>query len=279
MKDHTSEIRALVEALPDVEFIPLRIQNAFDSSWWETVTGRKEIHSDVRISLANEGASSISLVDLYLISYSFSELPFLPPDAARLTPEVALRAYLSSLPTATALPTTLSALTRVLLQWTAIATQSSHLLLGTSLTSLAISLISSIAQGGGFHVKAEIQEEWSPSITPDGWETRKAKTVRIIRPLRDINMKECAVWAWWNRLHVVGKSKWEWPGTKPGVGRLTKGQSNVCVESYNLLIIFVVDFIIGLEKDFPSTVSTIVRTCGKLAPKGDSAGACLICQR
>lgn len=64
MKDHTSEIRTLVEALPDVEFIPLRVQNAFDSSWWESITGRKEIHSDVKISLANEGASSISLVDL-----------------------------------------------------------------------------------------------------------------------------------------------------------------------------------------------------------------------
>ena len=39
------------------------------------------------------------------------------------------------------------------------------------------------------------------------------------------------------------------------------------------------DFIVGLEKDYPSTVSTVVRTCGKLAPKGEAAGKCVVCER
>jgi hypothetical protein len=41
------------------------------------------------------------------------------------------------------------------------------------------------------------------------------------------------------------------------------------------------DFIIGLERDYPSTVSTIARTCGKLAPKpqSDIAQRCFLCER
>jgi len=35
----------------------------------------------------------------------------------------------------------------------------------------------------------------------------------------------------------------------------------------------------GLEKDYPSTVSTITRTCTKLMSKDEAAGTCLICQR
>jgi cytoplasmic tRNA 2-thiolation protein 2 len=40
------------------------------------------------------------------------------------------------------------------------------------------------------------------------------------------------------------------------------------------------DFIVGLERDYPSTVSAIARTCGKLAPKNDdTAGICTLCER
>lgn len=186
-------------------------------------------------------------------------LPFIPTDASVQSPSSALQAYLGSLPTSTALATTVSMLTRVLLQYTAFQTGSSHLVLGTSLTSLAVSLISSISQGGGFHVKEEAQEEWFPY--PVAFAQGQVKSVRIIRPLRDVSTKECAVWAWWARLDVIGREQWEWPGTKPGLGRLTK------------------DFIRGLEKDYPSTVSAIVRTCAKLAPKGESSGRCMLCER
>jgi cytoplasmic tRNA 2-thiolation protein 2 len=35
----------------------------------------------------------------------------------------------------------------------------------------------------------------------------------------------------------------------------------------------------GLEKDYPSTVSAIARTCNKLTTKGDTSTKCLFCQR
>ena len=41
----------------------------------------------------------------------------------------------------------------------------------------------------------------------------------------------------------------------------------------------ILEFIMGLEKDYPSTVSTITRTCSKLASKDEPAGTCSICQR
>ena len=44
-------------------------------------------------------------------------------------------------------------------------------------------------------------------------------------------------------------------------------------------LFFTTDFIVGLEQDYPSTVSTIVRTCSKLAPKGEVAGKCILCGR
>lgn len=207
-----------------------------------------------------------------------SVLPFIPTETDGRSPLSALQSYLTSLPTSTALTTTLSTLTRVLLQYTALKTGSSHLVLGTSLTSLAVSLISSVSQGGGFHVKEETQEEWLPDLRKI--EGAKVKSVRIIRPLRDVNTKECAIWARWSRLHVIGREQWSWPGTKLGLGRLTKGKyhANIIPRS-KLISISTLDFIRGLEKDYPSTVSTIVRTCGKLAPKGETSGRCVLCQR
>ncbi|KAI0091212.1 hypothetical protein BDY19DRAFT_1033438 [Irpex rosettiformis] len=235
-KDRTTEIQNVIDQMDGVEFLPIRLQDAFDFAWWNK---RGFCPSDP--TLGADFSDELLQVQATLT-----------PDIPPLT---ALRLYLASLPTASALPTAVQTLVRLLLQYTAISMNCSHLLLGTSLTSLAISLIAGISQGGGFHVREEAQEEWLPNCLDTG------RAVRIIRPLREIGMKECGVWAWWMHLPIVGREKWHWPGTKPGIGRLTK------------------DFIIGLEKDYPSTVSTIVRTCGKLAPKGDTAGKCVICER
>ena len=38
-------------------------------------------------------------------------------------------------------------------------------------------------------------------------------------------------------------------------------------------------FISGLEKDYPSTVSTIVKTCAKVVPKGNGDASCRLCVR
>ena len=150
--------------------------------------------------------------------------------ASHPDPLTALRTYLSSLPTPTAIHSSIQTLTRVLLLHTALHTGSSHLVLGTSLTSLAVSLISGVAQGAGFNVREDTMEEWTPDPetqpTQEGPQKTKKqpkRTVRVVRPLRDIGMKECAAWAWWSRIPVVGKEKWVWPGAKPGIGTLTKG--------------------------------------------------------
>ncbi|TFK94023.1 hypothetical protein K466DRAFT_580321 [Polyporus arcularius HHB13444] len=256
MDDRTDEIARFVSRYDELDFVPLRIQHAFDRTWWERI-GRSTSFSDIGVDLADE-------------SLLIEPLSQTHPD-----PLTALRTYLSSLPTPTAIHSSIQALTRVLLLHTALQTGSSHLVLGTSLTSLAVSLISGVAQGAGFNVREESMEEWTPdpetrpapdTVPDDGTEgARKSKearrTVRIVRPLRDIGMKECATWAWWSHIPVVGKEKWVWPGAKPGIGTLTK------------------DFILGLEQDYPSTVSTVVRTCGKLAPKGEVAGKCILCGR
>ena len=53
----------------------------------------------------------------------------------------------------------------------------------------------------------------------------------------------------------------------------------MCESASRPLIAGVPEFILGLEKDYPSTVSTITRTCAKLVPKDEAAGVCSLCQR
>lgn len=143
----------------------------------------------------------------------------------------ALRAHLLALPTPTANLSTLFTLTRLLLLYTAYSIGASHLVLGTSLTSLSISLISSIAQGGGFVVPQTIQEEWVPPFVEriPGDSSWKGE-VRLVRPLRDVGMKECQAWVWWHQLPVVGKQRIPIP--RQNIGHLTKGRPVSVLSAY-----------------------------------------------
>ncbi|KAI9461723.1 hypothetical protein BJY52DRAFT_1259811 [Lactarius psammicola] len=232
--DRTEQISEAIARYEGFEFIPVRMQDAFDRGWWERVSG---------------GAAP-SLTDVPLA------FDLTGGDAGSV---FALRAHLLALPTPTATLSTLFTLTRMLLLYTAYSIGASHLVLGTSLTSLSISLISSIAQGGGFVVPQTIQEEWIPPFVErvpgdSSWNGE----VRLVRPLRDVGTKECQAWIWWRQLPVVGKQKIPIP--RQTIGYLTK------------------EFIIGLERDYPSTVSTIAKTAGKLAPKGESGERCILCE-
>lgn len=91
-----------------------------------------------------------------------------------------------------------------MLLYTARSRRASHLLLGSSLTTLSVSLISCISQGEGHSILQELQEEWHSGI-PTAEENTDA--VRVVRPLRDVTMKECAMFAWWNSIHIVGRDK------------------------------------------------------------------------
>ncbi|KAF4571504.1 hypothetical protein EYR36_008843 [Pleurotus pulmonarius] len=197
MRDSTADIRAIVESYNVFEFVPLKLEDAFDPSWWDRVGG-VPLESDLGFKPGGDNTQE----DLLLCDI---------PTSTFSTPLDRLRAYLSAMPTQTALLSSVQALIRLLLLYSARSTQSSHLLLGTSLTSLSINLISGIAQGGGFSVREEVDEEWHASA---------GKTIRVVRPLRDLIMKECIAWAWWNNLTVVGET--QIPGAKQGIGSLTK---------------------------------------------------------
>ncbi|KAH9481406.1 Cytoplasmic tRNA 2-thiolation protein 2 [Psilocybe cubensis] len=239
-RDRIEEVRHLVESYADAEFefIPLRLEDSFDKKWWDTFGG-----SDLSNSARSLGLDMRD-EDLRLATSS-SEISSL----------TAMRTYLSSLPTPTAFHSAVQILIRLLLLHTAASRRASHLLLGTSLTALSVNLISGIAQGAGFSVAEEAQEVWDPPNSGD------ALPIRIVRPMREIGMKECAIWDWWCKLNIVAHSRTSPSGVKNAISALTK------------------DFIYGLESDYPATVSTIARTCAKLTPKEGSNGTCILCGR
>jgi cytoplasmic tRNA 2-thiolation protein 2 len=73
-----------------------------------------------------------------------------------------------------------------------------------------------MAQGEGFVLKEEVEEVWT-GLSEGG------PKIKICKPMRDVGMKECAAYAWWTGLHIVGKEKV--PGVKDGIAGLTKGCS------------------------------------------------------
>ncbi|CAE6515985.1 unnamed protein product [Rhizoctonia solani] len=224
--NRTEDARRLVARYPRFEFIPLRIENAFDPSWAESV-GLPLRHGPVGVNLDSEDIPA-------------TRLPL------GTSPTEAFLTYLSSQPSTSARTTALQNLTRLILQYTAQSTKSSHLLLGGSLTSYAVDLLDAVATGAGFSIRQVGEETW--------------EGIRIVRPLRDITDKEVAAGCWWRRVEVMPANVTTHEET--GITKLTKA------------------FITGLDRDFPSTVHTIARTCEKLAPKGESSDSrCPLCER
>lgn len=71
-------------------------------------------------------------------------------------------------------------------------------------------------------MKEESQEEWSYAS-----QAGTRETVRIIRPLRDVGVKECAFWAWWSGLRVVGKHRHS--GGRQDIRALTQGMYDLMI--------------------------------------------------
>ena len=149
-------------------------------------------------------------------SQSFQEMARLNIRPSSTDPREALNSYLSTLPTPTAVQHTVATLIRLLLTHKAISLGCSHLLLGTSLTSLSISLIDSIAQGGGFNLAKETYDEIMPSRVD------VKLSLRIVRPLHDVGMKECAAWFHWHGLTVARRSISNGSPNKQTIHDLTK---------------------------------------------------------
>ena len=69
-------------------------------------------------------------------------------------------------------------------------------------------------------------EEWAAPRTPVGKERNGEEwTVRIVRPLRDTSMKECAAWAYWKEVEIPGKATRPDGTAKQSIGNLTKSES------------------------------------------------------
>ena len=223
MQDKTAEVVEFIrDPHPAFEFFPIRLSNAFDKQWWEMIRGAPLTKSDFATQL------DPGVLETYRTCSDLNgllDLAFRISDSSSTTPLELLQTYFRSLPTMTAVHSSIQTLIRVLLLHVAQSTNSSHVLLGTSLTSLAISLISGISQGGGYNVRDEAQEDWTPPPTSND---RKERAIRLVRPLRDVGAKECGTYAWWRGLKIIGKEKW--PGGRQSIGGLTKGTlAGVCV--------------------------------------------------
>ena len=217
MPDKTTEMAQFIrESYPAFEFVSIRLSNAFDKLWWEEIRGVPMTKSDFGMNL-DPGAPLWPTTTALALTVFLADLAFIISENSCSTPLESLRTYFRSLPTQTAVHSSIQTLIRVLLLHIAQSTNSSHVVLGTSLTSLAISLISGISQGGGYNVREEAQEDWTPS--KDGQD----RPIRLIRPLRDVSVKECGTYAWWRGLKVIGKEKW--PGGRQSISGLTKGTS------------------------------------------------------
>ena len=154
--------------------------------------------SDLRTNVTNEGWNPLDTSLDKIVPEVLLDLPLFTTTSSKNSPLTSLRQYLAALPTRTAFFNAIQNLTRLLLLHTAASREASHLLLGTSLTSLSVKLISGIAQGSGFAIFEEIQEEWVPRSPP-------GMPIRVVRPLRDIGMKDCAIWNWWHGLRPVSR--------------------------------------------------------------------------
>jgi len=219
MPDRTVDVAQFIrESYPAFEFVPIRLSNAFDRQWWKTICGGPLAKSN--FALRFDSGEVGNPCTFPVLMPTLVDLAFKLLDDGSFTPLESLQTYFRSLPTQTAVHSSIQTLIRVLLLHIAQSTGSSHVLLGTSLTSLAISLISGISQGGGYNVREEAQEDWIPPSTAAG-ETGKA--IRLVRSLRDVGVKECGTYAWWRGLRVLGKEKW--PGGRQSISGLTKGLS------------------------------------------------------
>lgn len=53
-RDRTEDIRKVIEQYENVEFVPLRLEDAFDHDWWTRHGGNTRV-SDIALDMSNEG--------------------------------------------------------------------------------------------------------------------------------------------------------------------------------------------------------------------------------
>ncbi|ORX62545.1 hypothetical protein DM01DRAFT_1279130 [Hesseltinella vesiculosa] len=129
-----------------------------------------------------------------------------------------------------------------------------YVFLADSSTRQAIKMISYISHGRGYSIPLDV------GLEVDGLYA----DLTVLRPMKDMLAKEMGLY---NRIHrieqdVTVPQNWTtYMPPKTSIEKLTE------------------DFIVGLDHDFPSTVSTISRTASKLTPQSnlDYSKKCAIC--
>ncbi|XP_072492430.1 cytoplasmic tRNA 2-thiolation protein 2 isoform X1 [Notamacropus eugenii] len=174
----------------------------------------------------------------------------------RLSQSTALMALFSSVKTLTAKEELLQTLRAHLILYVARVQGYSKVMLGDSCTRLAIKLMTNLALGRGAFLA------WDTGFSDD-----RHGDVVMLRPMRDYTLKEIA---FYNRMFGV-------PSVfTPAID--TKAPEKASIHR------LMESFILRLQAQFPSTISTVYRTSEKLlkAPRdGDAAGpgtaCCLLC--
>ncbi|KAJ1336849.1 hypothetical protein BSLG_006952 [Batrachochytrium salamandrivorans] len=118
-----------------------------------------------------------------------------------------------------------------------------------SSTAIAIRVIANTSKGRGLSLPADIGDsDWH-------------RDVHLLRPMRDILSKEIGIFNHLCKLETVAHTSFATLlPTKTSIDRLSQ------------------DFIVGLEQDFPATVSTIARTAFKINTDHMTKKICPLCE-
>ncbi|KAJ1800201.1 Cytoplasmic tRNA 2-thiolation protein 2 [Coemansia sp. RSA 2399] len=163
-----------------------------------------------------------------------------------------LQSLFSGLATATDREEILDVIKTLLLVGLARKENCGVLMMGDSGTRIATKIVSLASRGRGFSMPFEV-----------GAESSWFGDVVAYRPMRDFIMKEIAFFNQWTKQRIVVVPTFTTGApVRASIGRLTES------------------FVVGLDRDFASTVSTICRTMQKLEPQQRALDAlpCLVCR-
>lgn len=166
--------------------------------------------------------------------------------------EEELRALMDSLKSVSAKEDLIKSLRQKILIDLALKKGYSKVMLGDCSTRLAVRLLTDIAQGRGAHVAMDT-----------AFADNRCNDITIVRPIRDFSSKEVAMFNILNNVPSVF------------IPRITtKAADSVSIEHLTER------FVTGLQAEYPSTTSNIMRTGEKLhtEKKNSSENQCAICQ-
>ncbi|KAJ1818694.1 Cytoplasmic tRNA 2-thiolation protein 2, partial [Coemansia sp. RSA 2598] len=172
--------------------------------------------------------------------------------AEQRSPRERLHRLFDSLGSATNRESLLDAIKAFLLARLARASGCSVLLMGDSATRIASKIVSLTSRGRGFSLPLEVASECA--WPQDG--------LTVVRPMRDFVAKEIAFLnRWAGFASVVVPTFTTGAPAHASIDRLTEA------------------FVVGLDRDFVSTVPTVCRTVQKLEPRAEALAAspCLVC--